>query len=99
MTWLFELFRRRTLGKARGPGWSKARRDHLKREPVCQISGKKILLQVHHIKPFHKFPWLETDPDNLMTLTWWHHFWFAHLGNWRSINDDLLEWVKKVKNR
>ena len=53
----------------RSPLWAKARLEHLKREPVCQWSGSKFDLEVHHILPFHLKPELELDPNNMITLS------------------------------
>ncbi|GCE16544.1 HNH endonuclease [Dictyobacter kobayashii] len=55
---------------------------------VCGHRGKG--LQVHHIKPFHLYPELELDPNNLITLCEirgrTHHLLIGHLDDWESYN-------------
>lgn len=54
--------------KGRSKRWRALERRHLRVEPFCQACGTTDNLQVHHIKPFHDFPALELDPENLITL-------------------------------
>ncbi len=48
----------------------------------------------HHVKPFHLFPNLELDHENLVTLCESKkygvncHLWFGHLGNFKLYNPD-----------
>ena len=91
-------FRRRALG------WSKVRAEHLKKYPTCRACGSEKGLQVHHIKPFHQFPELELDPDNLITLCNKScHLYFGHLKYWRSWNTEVREdcstYLQKLKDR
>jgi 5-methylcytosine-specific restriction protein A len=90
----------------RSSGWSKVRKDHIKRFPVCAACGTKRKLEVHHIKDFSSNPELELDPDNLITLCrsgTQCHLTFGHLGSWKSINLEAVSdstWFKeKVKKR
>lgn len=76
----------------RSSGWSKARRNHLKKYPCCNVCGSMKNVSVHHKKPFHMHPELELDPDNLITLCYNAtkcHFTFGHLGYWKSYNPDI----------
>ena len=41
---------------------------HLKLEPTCAACGSSKKLNVHHKKPFHLYPELELDENNLVTL-------------------------------
>lgn len=52
----------------RSPLWSTARRLQLNLFGKCAICGSVKKLEVHHKKPFKLFPWLELEPDNLVTL-------------------------------
>lgn len=64
------MFRERVKvqGKERSPKWDKVRDDFIKLNPCCAVCGSTKNLQVHHKKPFHLFPELELDPNNLVTL-------------------------------
>lgn len=74
----------------RSGAWGRVRREHIEKHDACEACGCKKSLFVHHIIPFHKKPELELDPDNLITLCFVCHFWFGHLKNWRSHNDQVL---------
>ena len=90
----------------RSSGWSKVRKEHIKKHPTCAGCGRKDGLEVHHIKDFSEHPELELDPDNLITLcdkAMRCHLTFGHLGNWKSINRWVIENCKwflgRVLNR
>lgn len=97
------------LAVKRSPKWSIVRTRHLSKNPTCAVCGTKKKLEVHHIKPFHLYPELELDPDNLITLceTAEHgiicHLLVGHLGNYRSLNenvvDDAKTWRSKLEGR
>lgn len=74
----------------RSGAWPRVRREHLETHNSCEACGCKKSLFVHHIVPFHKNPELELDPNNLITLCFVCHFWFGHLKNWRSHNEQVL---------
>jgi hypothetical protein len=44
------------------------RDQHIKEHPECEACGSNKAIQVHHIHPFHLYPEMELDPDNLITL-------------------------------
>lgn len=117
MNWLARLFYERRervldyklgkleLGTERSPEWPKVRAAFLKDHPACAICNRTENLNVHHIKPFHKYPNLELDPTNLMTLCEAkggnHHLWWGHLGDFKSWNENVPtiapvwnEWIK-----
>ena len=81
----------------RSPKWSRFRDSHLDSEACCQICGQfdRKYLVVHHIKPFHLFPELELDPDNLITVCTNGpgglncHFVFCHKSNWLDFEPDI----------
>lgn len=87
--------------------WPEVRKTHLKASPTCVACGAAKRLEVHHILPFHAFPLLELDRDNLLTLCEGDgcncHFTFGHLLDWRSWNSTVIEdcrtWLAKVKVR
>ena len=91
------------LGELRSPHWTKTRTEHLLIEPACMICGTKKNLNVHHIKPYHKWPKLELVQKNLITLCETpgqnHHFILGHLRDWSSWNEHIREWVDIFKNR
>jgi len=87
----------------RSSGWSKVRKAHIKKNPLCYVCGSKKKLQVHHIKDFSTHPELELDPENLVTLcvgSMRCHFVWGHLGNWKWINKDISKdafWFMKKR--
>ena len=87
----------------RSPGWTSLRDAFVRVHPHCRICGRTNNVEVHHIRPYHLFPELELDRNNLMTLCRDHHLWFGHLGNWFSWNPDIVNdaaiWHDKIANR
>jgi 5-methylcytosine-specific restriction protein A len=91
----------------RSPHWSSVRKHHLALHPKCAVCEDTAKLEVHHIKPFHLYPELELEPNNLITLCESKsygiicHLLIGHNGNYRSINPNVLEdvdiWNKKLK--
>ena len=99
---LFDLFKDNFSG--RSWTWTKVRSEHLKNNPTCAACGRDKKLEVHHIKPYHKYPELELDLNNLITLCDDPcHFVFGHLMNYKSWNENVVsdckEYNNKVKNR
>jgi len=91
------------LGVARGPGWSKARKEHLVIESTCRGCGTNEELEVHHIEMFSKAPHLECVQSNLITLCRRCHKLIGHLDSWFSYNSevrkDASNWKLKIINR
>jgi hypothetical protein len=93
----------------RSPHWSTTRKHHLEKNGECALCGNTKKLNVHHIKPFHVHPELELEPSNLITLCEdrsngvYCHLFFGHLGNYKSINPNVLEdvviWKEKLANK
>jgi 5-methylcytosine-specific restriction protein A len=91
----------------RNPHWGSVRGEYLLAHPACAACGRTADLQVHHLKPFHLFPDLELDPDNLITLCEIsglnHHYLFGHLLDWHSWNTsaalDAALWLDKIQHR
>jgi len=63
---------------ARSSSWSKTRKEFIRNNPTCAITGDKKRLEVHHIKDYSHHPELELDPDNLIVLRRDIHFIFGH---------------------
>ena len=93
------------LGDKRSPQWQTTRKKHLKNQPKCAACGGYKKLEVHHIKPFNENPELELDLDNLITLCESKsngvicHLLFGHLGNYKSININVIKDAKKWYNK
>jgi len=97
------------IGDARSSQWPTIRKKHLKNQPKCAVCGGDKTLEVHHIKPFNMQPELELDLNNLITLCESKnngvtcHLLFGHLGNYKTINPNVLEdvaiWFKKITER
>ena len=96
-------------GHKRSSKWATTRKHHLEKNGECALCGGTKKLNVHHVKPFHLHPELELEPSNLITLCEdkgdgvYCHLFFGHLGNFKSINENLLEdvaiWRERLKNR
>ena len=92
---------------ARSPEWSKVRNQFLRENPYCAVCGGSKNLVAHHIKPFHLFPELELDTENLIPLCEAKkygvncHLFVGHLGNFRRFNEhvvaDAIAWSAKLK--
>lgn len=94
----------RTFGAVRSSKWPATRKDFLILHNKCALTGSRKHLAVHHIKPFHLYPELENDPNNLITLSEKTmgsniHLLFGHLGNYKKENSELLEDVKIWKTK
>jgi len=97
------------IGERRSPKWKSIRKKHLINQPKCAACGGNKILEVHHIQPFNKNPELELDLNNLITLCESKkngvccHLLFGHLGNYRSINinvvQDVKNWYNKITER
>ena len=85
-------------GIERSPKWPHVEKLHLKLEPVCAACGSSKKLNVHHKKPFHLFPQLELDLNNLITLCMDKecHVKIGHGGNFKDYNPDVAEDAAKV---
>ncbi|MCX6822361.1 MAG: HNH endonuclease [Candidatus Aenigmarchaeota archaeon] len=101
--WFCNFYDVQALGVPRSGKWRPTRKNHLIKEPCCQICASKKKLEVHHIIPFSIDPSKELLDENLVTLCIYCHFIFGHLGKWASYNENLREdieiWSKKIKER
>lgn len=92
----------------RSKKWSSVRKEFLKKNPSCAACGNKKLadLEVHHIKPYWVFPFLELIEENLIVLCEGPancHFVWGHLLNWKAWNpkvkSDAKAFMQKIKQR
>jgi 5-methylcytosine-specific restriction endonuclease McrA len=87
---------------ARSSKWEEIRDAYIKAHPTCAACGRKAT-QVHHIKPFHLYPKLELDPQNLISLCDRDHLLFGHLDNYQSYNEHVREdctaMLARIKSR
>jgi 5-methylcytosine-specific restriction endonuclease McrA len=65
---MFNFFNKEIRYAVRTSGWSKLRKEHIKKQPCCMACGTKKELEVHHIIPVHLAPEFELNPNNLITL-------------------------------
>lgn len=96
-------------GWERSSRWPIIRKEHLADNPFCVVCGGNKKVEVHHIKPFHLYPSLELDRDNLMTLCERKkyglncHLLIGHVGNYRRMNidcvSDAIQWHKKLNGK
>lgn len=92
----------------RSSKWRKIRNEYLKSHNFCRACGTQNKLEVHHIKPFHLYPELELEENNLITLcesSYDCHLKIGHNGNWKYFNEfvekdarDSLFYHKKIRN-
>lgn len=89
-----------TFDAERSSKWRAVRNAYILEHPVCEACGTDRELNVHHVKPFHLYPELELDMDNLITLCREHHFRIGHdpdgidgprPANWKSSNPDVRQ--------
>jgi hypothetical protein len=86
----------------RSSKWSSFRKEIVRKSPQCAVCGGKLMLQVHHKKPFHLWPELELVEDNVCVLCEDNikqcHLRIGHLGRWDYFNpliDELIALYKK----
>lgn len=90
------------IKQKRSPQWRKVETQFIESHPVCEICGSNKRLNVHHIKPFHLYPELELDVNNLITLCMDEkecHFKIGHGGDWKSYCEDVRLYVKEIKEK
>ena len=98
---------KRTWNQKRSKLWPKIRDMFIKKYRKCAICGGSKKLEVHHKKPFHLYPELELDNNNLVVLCENKkygancHLLFGHLGNYKrynpNIDEDIILWNSKLK--
>ncbi|HAS17425.1 MAG TPA: hypothetical protein DCR39_05940 [Nitrospiraceae bacterium] len=85
---------------SRSSGWTSVRSARIKLDRgQCRACGRKVNLQVHHIKSFHMFPAMELDIRNTITLCGRCHILIGHLDNWKSCNTEVIHDSHKLRWR
>jgi len=75
----------------------KAMLAYRKANPVCEATGLKKGLQVHHIYPVATHPHLAADPENLITLEKLAHRVLGHCGNYKNSVPNIREVIATMK--
>lgn len=86
----------------RSPKWRAIEKEFLAQHPVCEICGSNKNLNVHHKKPFHLFPELELDLNNLVTLCMDKnecHLLIGHGGSYKKYCPNIDEYIRKYKEK
>ncbi len=104
INWIRDLFDPAVFGgRRRSKHWRRVRNEHIKKFPLCAVTGSKKKVEVHHIEDFSSNPVRELDPTNLISLRRDIHLLFGHCGNYKSINPDVVKdaelWKTKLQNR
>lgn len=86
-------------GKPRSSQWEPLSKELKKRWPICCFTGMPTTV-IHHIRPWHLFPELELDENNLAPVADWAHLYVAHVGNYSHYLDpDKFWWqAKRLSN-
>lgn len=94
-------------GAKRSSKWRGVRKGFLNKNKECSVCGSTKKLEVHHKLPFHAFPELELDENNLIVLCENKkygincHLLIGHLGNYKKINfaidSDAITWKHKIR--
>jgi hypothetical protein len=86
----------------RSSQWRKVEKDFLEKNPCCAVCGLKEKLNVHHIKPFHLYPELELDVNNLITLCMGKkecHLLIGHGADFKAYCDSIKKYAQEVQNK
>jgi 5-methylcytosine-specific restriction enzyme A len=93
-------FRDIGTGATRSPQWKTVEKHFLEEHPTCEACGGTERLNVHHVQPFHKFPELELEPSNLMTLCMSQdredHLKIGHGSSFKTYNPTAREDAKQA---
>lgn len=99
------FFRRINFGGVpRASGWSRLRNQFLEGKS-CAVCGGTLLLNAHHILPFHLHPELELAVSNLLPLCEGNknmncHLQFGHFNNFATKwNVNIVEEAKVWRKR
>jgi len=86
--------------------WRGLREDFIDAYPRCFVCGGTKNLDVHHVLPRHKYPELQYEWDNLVTLCRKSekikincHYLFGHGGkSWDNYNPKLLDQLSTLRD-
>ena len=92
--------------KFRSPKWKKFESEMIIKQPYCAVCGNTIVRELtgHHMKPYHAFPELELDPENILIMCYngpGHincHLVVGHCGNWRYYNPNVIRDAKRIRD-
>jgi 5-methylcytosine-specific restriction enzyme A len=82
--------------------WPTVEKHFREAHPTCAACGGTKNLNVHHIHPFHKFPELELDPNNLITMCMGEkecHLKIAHGSNFKTYCPDVRKYVEQIRKK
>ena len=105
LQWLIDKWRGIPLGGiARSSKWGRTKRDYEIIHPkLCSVCGTKKKVELHHLLPFHLYPKLENDFNNLIWGCRDHHYFVYHLMDWSAYSstakEDAKIWNNKITNR
>lgn len=92
------VIREKSKSKKRSSRWDEVRDTFLESHPACAACGSTKKLQVHHIMPFHLYPELELEENNLIVLCMdvnECHLGIGHGGSFRSYNPKVVVRAKR----
>lgn len=98
---LFSKAREIVKRASRSGEWRLVEKAKLKTQSVCEVCGTSKSLQVHHIKPYARYPELELEPDNLVVLCMDEndcHITIGHGNAWKYWNPEVEKHIKSVQN-
>lgn len=89
---------------SRSSKWHGFEKELIQETPFCCICGEvatKTQLVGHHILPYHKYPELELDRENIIIVgntctTGQHHLAICHYGDFRKWNPDVRELARLI---
>ena len=94
---IHQIFIDKTFGAKRSDDWPSFRKRNIHEK--CDVCGKGLFLELHHIRPFHLSPGLELELTNIVTLCRKHHFELGHFFSWKSYNKEIKQWIAQIQNR
>ena len=86
----------------RSSRWPAVRAAYLKEHPACELCGRTVGVEIHHVKAFSAFPELELDPSNFLGLCRVgkygnEHLIWGHGGDFKFYNPSVREDVKHFR--
>jgi 5-methylcytosine-specific restriction protein A len=82
------------ISAKRSGQWPTVEKHFREEHPTCAACGGTKNINIHHIHPFHVFPALELDPNNLITLCMGKlecHYRLGHFSHWHGYNLNVRE--------
>jgi hypothetical protein len=85
------------FGNSRSSHWATLRDQFVDVYSQCAACGSTLDLNVHHIKSVRRYPELELEFTNLITLCRVHHFQIGHNRNWKNENPNCVQDVREYR--